>query len=283
MKRRCLFWLLLFSCLLLINPAAWAQDPGSADDEASSSSDWEFGASIYGWFPDISGRTRFSEGPGGGEIDVPVSDILDNLEFTLMGSFAARKGRWGVFADLIYLDVSASQSVSNSPSIGDVELPVEVTGTKSLDMTSWIVTTAASYRLGDDGAGRRVLDVIGGIRYADISQTLDLQLQGNLPEDFPLSGPNVNIKVSEDVLDYIIGLRGRIAWTEDGAWFTPYYFDIGTGDSDTTWQGMVGVGYAFNWGDVLVAYRHLDYSMPSDRAIDTLEFSGPAVGAVFHF
>ena len=226
---------------LLITPVAHAQDPGGEEELSSSPQGWVFGASIYGWLPDISGRTRFSEGPGGGQIDVPIGTILDNLEFTFQGSFSARKGRGGRFADLIYLDVSASRPFADLGSIGGNELPNEVSGTATLDMTSWIVTAAGTWRAGDDGAGRRTLDLLAGVRYADISQTLDLAIEGD-PGDIPSDGPDFPLKASGDVTDFIVGFRGRIAWTEDGSWVSPYYADIGTGYSDDSWQGMVGVG-----------------------------------------
>ena len=50
------------------------------------SSDWQFGATIYGWFPDIGGHTEFPLG-GGGDIDVDISTILDHLKMTAQGSF----------------------------------------------------------------------------------------------------------------------------------------------------------------------------------------------------
>ena len=31
-------------------------------------------------------------------------------------------------------------------------------------------------------------------------------------------------------------------------WFVPYYADIGTGQSDFTWQAIGGIGYAFSGG-----------------------------------
>ncbi len=59
---------------------------------AGQQESWQFGASIYGWFPDISGQTAFSPSGGGGDFEIGVDQILDNLEFTLMGTFDARKG-----------------------------------------------------------------------------------------------------------------------------------------------------------------------------------------------
>ncbi len=34
------------------------------------------------------------------------------------------------------------------------------------------------------------------------------------------------------------------------AWSVPYYLDVGTGDSDLTWQGLLGLAYSFGWGDL---------------------------------
>jgi hypothetical protein len=38
-------------------------------------------------------------------------------------------------------------------------------------------------------------------------------------------------------------------------WYLPYYADIGTGDSDLTWQLFGGIGYMFNWGDIKLGYE----------------------------
>jgi hypothetical protein len=48
--------------------------------------DWQFAASVYGWFPDICGKTAVAIG-GSDSIDVDVDSILDHLEMTAQGSF----------------------------------------------------------------------------------------------------------------------------------------------------------------------------------------------------
>ena len=63
----------------------------------------------------------------------------------------------------------------------------------------------------------------------------------------------------------------------------PYYIDIGTGDSDLTWQAELGLTYAFEWGALGVAWRYLDYDLKSDGPIVDLNFNGPAVGAIFRW
>jgi hypothetical protein len=51
---------------------------------ANTDGDWEYGLSSNGWFPDSSGNTLFPI-DGGGDFTIPISDILDNLEFTFKG------------------------------------------------------------------------------------------------------------------------------------------------------------------------------------------------------
>jgi hypothetical protein len=75
--------------ILLASTGALAQDP------ASETKPWQFGVSIYGWFPDITGTTAFEQPGGGSDFEIDIEDILKNLEFTLMGMFDVRKGRWG--------------------------------------------------------------------------------------------------------------------------------------------------------------------------------------------
>ena len=82
--------------------------------------------------------------------------------------------------------------------------------------------------------------------------------------------------------DAIIGVRGRAALGAS-RWFVPFYADMGTGDSDFTWQAMTGVGYAFGWGDVVGAWRHVDYKMKSGQPLQSINFDGPSIAAVFRW
>ncbi|HYN34668.1 MAG TPA: hypothetical protein VES40_18740 [Ilumatobacteraceae bacterium] len=63
----------------------------------------------------------------------------------------------------------------------------------------------------------------------------------------------------------------------------PYYLDVGTGDSDLTWQGLLGLAYSFGWGDLGVTWQYMDYQMESGKAIDNVNFNGPALGATFRW
>jgi hypothetical protein len=63
----------------------------------------------------------------------------------------------------------------------------------------------------------------------------------------------------------------------------PYYLDVGTGQSKLTWQGILGVGYAFNWGSIVGAWRYLDYEFKSGSSIENISFNGPAIGLIFRW
>ena len=41
-----------------------------------------------------------------------------------------------------------------------------------------------------------------------------------------------------DVWDAVVGIRGQFELS--GRWFMPFHLDVGTGDSDVTWQTTAG-------------------------------------------
>lgn len=43
--------------------------------------------------------------------------------------------------------------------------------------------------------------------------------------------------------------------------------DIGTGNPKFTWQAILGLGYSFGCGDVVVARRHVDYEFKSGESV----------------
>ena len=68
--------------------AAAAAVPFAAQAQGAANT-WQYRASIYGYFPTVSGSSSFPTGGSGPTIDVDASDILDALKFTFMGAFEA--------------------------------------------------------------------------------------------------------------------------------------------------------------------------------------------------
>ena len=259
---------------LLLSTGALAQQTASENDY------WQFGVSIYGWFPDISGETSFTQPGGTSDFKIDIGDILDNLEFTMMGMFDARKGRWGILTDLIYMDVGDSQTSTREATIGGIELPVNASANVDLDLKSWIWTLTGYYRAIDQPG--MTLDVVAGARYLDIEQKVNWVATGNVGS-IPVPDRTGAAEANLTNWDAIIGLRGRFEFGAQNSWFVPYYFDVGTGDSDFTWQGIAGLGYAFQWCEVVATWRYLYYNLPSGKAIEDMSFSGPTIGVTFRW
>ena len=133
--------------------------------------------------------------------------------------------------------------------------------------------------------GRPVaLDVFGGLRYLGLEASTDWALAATVTgpgggQTFPRYG---SMTERMELWDGIIGVKGRF-WFGNSNWSVPYYLDVGTGSSNFTWQGMLGVAYSFKWGDVTLAYRSLYNEQGGDALIQDLRFSGPVLGAAFRF
>jgi len=215
----------ILTLTLCLSAAFWPAGVSAAENDS-----WQFGASIYGWFPDISGETAFGLS-GGNDFQIGIEDILDNLQFTLMGVFDARKGRWGFLTDAIYMDVGNSQSGVREGSIGGTPIPTTATADVKLDIESWIWTLLGYYRAFDQPG--RSLDVVAGARYLDVTQKVDWSLSGAIGAIPPVYRSG-SAKASLTNWDAIIGIRGRFAFGAKQTWFIPYYLDVGAGDSDLT-------------------------------------------------
>ena len=259
----------------LLGIAALTSSPVLAQESADN---WQFSASIYGWFPDIGGHTNLPVGDT--SIDVDIGTILDHLKMTAQGSFEVRKGRWGAYTDVVYLDVGETKNNTRNVEIGGVTLPATVSSSLEFDLKSTFWTLAGTWQLSDTTESSSELLV--GARLASLDQKLNWQFTGDFGSVTPppLTGSR---STSVDQWDVIVGARGQFNLGAGGKWAIPYHFDIGTGDSDLTWQAALGVSYAFGWGDVGLVWRYLDYDLGSGGAIEDINFSGPAVGAKFRW
>jgi len=243
------------------------------------SDQWQFRAALYGWFPDIGGKTTFPAGTGS-NIDVTSDTIINNLKFTFMGTLEAQKGRWGAFTDIVYLDVGGSKSGTRDLRPGGGDLPAGITADANLDIKGTVWTLAGSYRVATDPAA--TLDVLAGARMIQIKENLGWQFS----TDIVGISPPPRTGSSEQKItnwDAIVGVKGRVAFGNNREWFVPYYLDVGTGESDFTWQAIGGLGYAFRWGEIFAVWRYLDYDFGSNKGIQEVNLNGPAIGVAFRW
>jgi len=225
--------------------------------DSSSAEEWKFDAAIYMW-----GASMNVKPEGGDSIHISFNDILDNLDMTFMGMLGARKGKWSMFADAIYMDLSDDQSGSAKIINRPVNAKINV------GMKAWIVTAAGGYNLVDNG--KYSLDLVGGTRYLNV----------NLPLKFKIGQFSAKTTPSTDLWDGIIGVRGEVDLADN--WYLNYYADGGTGGSASTWQGLAGLNYQFKKFDAGFGYRYLTWNL-SDREVEDLTVKGPYAGVRFRF
>ncbi len=262
MRKGVLFKIFLLAlcvgALMLVPVQARAEEPGADDG-------WQFAAGLYLWGAGIDGKTQSDT-----EVGIDFDDILDNLEMAYMSAFEARKGKWSLLADVLYLDVGAEKTSNVTIPIGP---GIVVSTGADLDLKGWVLQFAGGYNLLTKGGSN--LDLVAGARYLDLQMDLALSSQA-------IQARYRTLSASNKVWDGIVGVKGNIGLSK--RWYLPYYLDIGTGESDLTWQAIGGVGFrAAKWIDVVLVYRHLEWDLESGRVIDDVSFSGPTIGAIFRF
>ena len=223
----------------------------------AAADDWSYSVMPYLWLPTVKATLNFDAK----SVETKPDSYLDNLDFAGMLSGAARKGRWVIGSDLMYMHFSDSQSKVRAGGLLDTSGDIDIKGL--------VWTAAGGYSLILEPKAN--LDVFAGFRY------LGLNTEVNTNIIFARSAEkDVNIWAG------IVGARGR-ANLGDSKWFANGYVDVGSGSSAFTWQGVAGVGYAFDWGDVILDYRYLYYSQSGRKLIEDMKMGGPALGVNFRF
>lgn len=271
LKTRSAFAWAVIGALAALMPVASHAD-GTADE-------WQFSATMYGWLPSLGGDVSFPTG-GGTSIDVTADQIIDALQFTVMGMFDAQKGKWGIGTDVMYLDLSGSKKNTRDLTVGGSDLPADVTARADMSITGWVWTTVGTYRVVEEPGNS--FDLLAGTRMFEMNSDMKLRFDGDIGS-LPLPGSDVKVDVSDTIWDGIVGFKGRVAFGTDKTWYIPYYADVGTGQSDLTWQVLAGLGYQFNWGSLVAVWRYMDYNMSSKDVFQSLTMDGPAFGATFRF
>jgi len=253
---------------------------GQTAPPGPDSGKWQFTASIYGWVPVIDSRINFPDDRGSTDLHLSMSDVLNHLKMTFQGSFDAHNGRWGIFNDLVYVDLGGSKSGARELQVGGIPIPAEVESNKTLDFKALIWTVAGEYRVASDAAW--TVDLLAGARLLKLKPTLGFSITGDLGP-IVLPGRQGSKQVDQSIWDGIVGVKGRYAFGDKREWFVPFYFDVGTGQSKSTWQGAGGVGYAYHWGEVVALYRYLDYTGKSGEPVADMTMGGPQLGVVFRW
>jgi hypothetical protein len=229
----------------------------------------------YLWAADVSLDLTVNEDTTIGG-DAAFKDLVDKLDTAFMGHLEGRKGRWGMYLDTIYLDLSDRKSVPvgpGGPILGDLEADA--------GMKMKIYDAGGLYRLSHSDAAVQ-FDLLGGIRYIDVDIDTLLTLPGPL-------GNRIDIKTGPSESDLMLGARAIGRFAE--RWHWALRGDFSMGGSEGTYNGLATVGYTFGESDLFtmtLGYRYMSIEMDgmtqrgNPTEADT-KLSGPILGFVFKF
>jgi len=217
-----------------------------------SNTDWQFIVAPYAWGPAMDGNGGLKG--HNTDIDISRDDFIDHFDGGFMGTAIARKGAWGIYADVVWTDLGGSSATP----------PVEVDPTLAI-MSMNVLRRLTPYA-----------DATVGVRWNHLSTRVDLGA--------PLS---IHLEGSRDWVDPVVGVALRSP--ELGRFHGALVADIGGFGlaSDLTWQVFPTIGYTITpWVSMETGWRFLsvDYTTDEDGGFtyDVL-VDGPAVGVAFKF
>ncbi|MCK6460891.1 MAG: hypothetical protein L6Q95_13495 [Planctomycetes bacterium] len=232
---------------------------GDAFDRLLAAADeqrWTFTAAIYLWATGVDGDV----GAGGvtASVDVPFSELFDDLTGAFMGRFGARKGRWGVMADVFWCSLEDRRA---GP----------LGGTITAEMDLFLCDLTGSYRAvetGDAEKGRFTLDACAGARLYSTETRITTAL--------------TSVEQDETWVDPIVGFDARF---RTHRWTFGVRADIGGFgiSSDLCWSAMAGVAFeCTKVVSVAAGYRWLDVDFESGGSpVLDAQLSGPFLALVF--
>jgi hypothetical protein len=226
---------------------------------AASAAQWDYTATLYGWFPGVSSTVETPAGTV--EAEVSFDEILQDLDVAFFGALEARKGRLSLVGDLQYIDLGVEAEPPPNPLFSAAEV----------DSKLVLFGASALYALVDEPNLR--FDAGFGVRLVDAS--IDTHLKGRRP------APNASFTREGGWTDAVIA--ARITRQFNDRWYAAAYADVGgfgIGDSsDLTWQAFAGGGYRLNetWSAV-GGYRHLTIERTFGAFDVKADVGGPFLG-----
>jgi hypothetical protein len=235
--------------------AAWLAlvlgNPLVANAQPAAPERWDVEITPYLWAAGLDGDTA-ADGTGS-EIDTDYSFFsLDNLDFALGTAVEARKGRWGMLHDLMYVEFS--DAFNRAPN-SEVELSGGVLDTVAL-------LTAQN---------GRPLELLFGLRYVALKATVDI-------------APVPAASARESWLDPIVGLRFTHAFND--RWSVALRGDIGGFGVSSDFATNVSAIFGWRVGDNVTlrgGYRLLQMDFDGDSLLLDATLQGYVIGASWAF
>jgi hypothetical protein len=261
---------------------------------AQDATGWQFTAAPYVWAPSTSLDSSINGiatgGDFSGDSNTDFVDVLEELEFAFLGHAEAKKDRFTLFGDLIYLRLSPEHQTAPF-NVG----PLSFSSAQfKLELEATIIEAGGTYEfargeISELSTGRAAsAELLAGVRYTTLDVEAKFSTSVSGPFGFFSRQVAANLELSPEIVDPIIGARASVPL--GGKWDLKVRGDIGGFGvgSELTWNTAAFLNYAA-WDSVslLFGYRALGYELEETVAgrrteLDIL-FHGPAIAAAFHW
>ncbi len=239
---------------------------GSVSTAHAAESGWTYEIAPYGWFPGIEGDVGLFGAPPV-EIDVDFEDLFDAINWSefppiFMAKGEIRNDRFGLFADVIHLDLEV-----------DASTPGPIFSSATLDQNMTIATALAFYRVAEEGESH--FDVLAGARLWSVDA--DLSLGAGF-----LAG--VSGTDDETWVDPVIGIKGQYGLSDEifvKGWGMIGGFDA---SSEFMWDVFGGLGYQVrDWFSATAGWRHIGVDYSQGPFLFDIDIDGPIIEGSFKF
>lgn len=255
--KACFLWAALSSTSAMAADVVSAAAPDAAPAVESG---WTYSITPYFWAAGLSGQTS-QFGLPVVDMDADFGDILDNLDFAAMMIGEARNGRFSLFGDLMYTDLSAGKATP----LGIVATSVDV------DTSSFAGLAGVGYSALEGPAGH--LDIVGAVRVWSVDT--DISFRGGILDETSFSD-------GATWVDGLVGVRGTYAFTPN--FYVVGWGLVGAGGADIDWDVMAGIGYNINETfSATLGYRALGVDYSDDGFLFDAIQQGPIAGLTIRF
>jgi hypothetical protein len=187
---------------------------------------WQWSVTPYTWLPGIEAEVEIGDT---NIIDSRVSthDLVSDTKFLAAVHLEGQNGAWGMLFDANYMNIGNSRVVAELPG-GTVEF-------KS-DLKMNFIEAAGVWAPSGEPTG---FGLIFGTRIFDVAQKYDLDVH-------PVTGGTYNrhYSISPTLLDAMVGFRYLSTIGQRGSF--NLRADYSAGGTDTTMNGLIGLGYSFD-------------------------------------
>jgi opacity protein-like surface antigen len=251
--------------LLALSVVAQAGEPVAPAPQimpaSSHGSGWDFTVALYAPLMGLEGDIGVA-GLAPARVDISFEDILDNLDGGLSGAFEARKDRWSITADAIWLKIStAANPIANS----------------YLRVSQEQIMASLSVGFEIYGNESTTIDLIGGAALNSLDVDMDL-----LTPALPVTSRSGS--GSQEWIDPFVGLRIRQQLGDRWSIYATGVYGGFEVSSDEYWQVLAGIGYRISENTTLaLAYRIISVDYHQGGFVYDTETSGPNLGLIIRF